>query len=118
VATAAASVEMTDLDWRRLYLGEFEWKPHPLADVAKDYYDTCDAYDAAICGNPEGRPRHDSHYRAINRHAHWAFKIARRQAESRGYSADDLREAMREHTRWEERHGKRTRQQRSESEPA
>ena len=75
-------------------------------NLAKEYYRRCDRYDADVCtGKREGvpMPASDEEFRLINRHALKVLRELQDRCRAFGFSVSDLRAAMQEYIKTEER---------------
>jgi hypothetical protein len=94
---------MREADFRSLYLCEPQPLDHRLFDLATEYYDRTESYDLTVCSGPVTRdgimPASSRELNLINRNAHAVRKEIEQKAALLGFGLDELRGAMRIHSR-------------------
>lgn len=94
---------MSEADFRSLYLCEPKLLDSRLYDLAAEYCERTEAYDRTACSGPVTRdgimPASSRELSLINRNAHAVRKDIEQKAVLLGFGLDDLRGAMRIHSR-------------------
>ncbi len=91
-------------DFKKLYEQEFSTAERTDLpwQLAKEYYERCDAYDATVCtgkGKEGPMPINGDEFRLINVNASKVLREVHAKAEAAGFTKSDVRDAMHEYSR-------------------
>lgn len=79
-------------------LGECQPSPYlPLMELAALYHRQCDAFDVALCRNPEERPRDGRETALVGRNARDVFMALLPEALRLGFIRSEFHKAIREY---------------------